>query len=228
MLVILNDNQMSIGHNTGGLATYFAKIWAKNLHRAPRDRKNPWACSGRMGSGEENRRAHEGDGRTWHHVRGTWLALYRPPRRTRSAATGQHTQCNGRTHGTSIPAYPYREGQGLRTGRTRSDRVSRDQQIGTRQTCRDHRPCQTKPPKYQDVFGQWLCDLAGRDDRVVGITPAMCEGSGWCNTPKFPDRFFDVAIAEQHSVTLAAGMACDGSNPCSPSTRPFSSRVTTS
>ncbi|MHC8441581.1 MAG: 1-deoxy-D-xylulose-5-phosphate synthase [Candidatus Eutrophobiaceae bacterium] len=67
---------------------------------------------------------------------------------------------------------------------------------------------------YSKVFGQWLCDMAAKDQRLVGITPAMCEGSGMVRFSKeYPDRYFDVAIAEQHSVTLAAGMACDGLKP---------------
>jgi 1-deoxy-D-xylulose-5-phosphate synthase len=75
------------------------------------------------------------------------------------------------------------------------------------------KPKQAKP-KYANVFGQWLCDAAEQDERVVGITPAMCEGSdllAFCE--RFPDRYFDVAIAEQHAVTLAAGLACDGAKP---------------
>ncbi|MFC6167610.1 1-deoxy-D-xylulose-5-phosphate synthase [Acinetobacter terrestris] len=69
-------------------------------------------------------------------------------------------------------------------------------------------------PKYSDVFGQWLCDEAAQDDRLLAITPAMCEGSGMVRFAKqFPERFFDVAIAEQHAVTLAAGMACEGLKP---------------
>ncbi|OTG99764.1 1-deoxy-D-xylulose-5-phosphate synthase [Acinetobacter sp. ANC 4973] len=69
-------------------------------------------------------------------------------------------------------------------------------------------------PKYSDVFGQWLCDEAAQDDRLLAITPAMCEGSGMVQFAKqFPARFFDVAIAEQHAVTLAAGMACEGLKP---------------
>ncbi|MCP4765501.1 MAG: 1-deoxy-D-xylulose-5-phosphate synthase, partial [Gammaproteobacteria bacterium] len=69
-------------------------------------------------------------------------------------------------------------------------------------------------PKYQAVFGQWLCDMAERDNRLVGITPAMCEGSGMVDFAKrFPRRYYDVAIAEQHALTLAAGMACDGLKP---------------
>lgn len=69
-------------------------------------------------------------------------------------------------------------------------------------------------PTYTEVFGQWLCDMAEQDSRVIGITPAMREGSGLVEFEKqFPDRYFDVGIAEQHSVTLAAGMACEGMKP---------------
>ena len=70
------------------------------------------------------------------------------------------------------------------------------------------------PPKYSDVFGQWLCDEAAQDARLLAITPAMCEGSGMVKfAQQYPERFFDVAIAEQHAVTLAAGMACEGLKP---------------
>jgi 1-deoxy-D-xylulose-5-phosphate synthase len=69
-------------------------------------------------------------------------------------------------------------------------------------------------PTYTEVFGNWLCDMAARDERVVGITPAMREGSGLVEFEKqFPNRYFDVGIAEQHSVTLAAGLACEGMKP---------------
>ncbi|HSF78399.1 MAG TPA: 1-deoxy-D-xylulose-5-phosphate synthase [Steroidobacteraceae bacterium] len=69
-------------------------------------------------------------------------------------------------------------------------------------------------PSYSQVFGQWLCDMAERDRRIVGITPAMREGSGMVEFERrFPDRYFDVAIAEQHAVTLAAGLACEGMRP---------------
>jgi 1-deoxy-D-xylulose-5-phosphate synthase len=75
-------------------------------------------------------------------------------------------------------------------------------------------PAKKLPPKYSDVFGQWLCDEAAQDNRLLAITPAMCEGSGMVQFAKqYPERFFDVAIAEQHAVTLAAGMACEGLKP---------------
>ncbi|RLZ10085.1 1-deoxy-D-xylulose-5-phosphate synthase [Acinetobacter sp. 2JN-4] len=75
-------------------------------------------------------------------------------------------------------------------------------------------PIKKSPPKYSDVFGQWLCDEAAQDERLLAITPAMCEGSGMVKfAQQYPERFFDVAIAEQHAVTLAAGMACEGLKP---------------
>jgi 1-deoxy-D-xylulose-5-phosphate synthase len=69
-------------------------------------------------------------------------------------------------------------------------------------------------PTYTQVFGRWLCDMAEQDERLLGITPAMREGSGLVEfSDRFPDRYFDVAIAEQHAVTLAAGQACQGAKP---------------
>jgi len=71
-----------------------------------------------------------------------------------------------------------------------------------------------KPIKYSDIFGQFLCDQAALDPKLLAITPAMCEGSGMVEFAKrYPERFFDVAIAEQHALTLAAGMACEGVKP---------------
>ena len=73
-----------------------------------------------------------------------------------------------------------------------------------------HAPKQT----FTQVFGQWLCDMAEKDPRLVGITPAMREGSGMVEfESRFPDRYFDVGIAEQHAVTFAAGLACEGLKP---------------
>jgi 1-deoxy-D-xylulose-5-phosphate synthase len=70
------------------------------------------------------------------------------------------------------------------------------------------------PPSYSRIFGDWLCDMAKADPRIIGITPAMREGSGLVEfSRRFPDRYFDVAIAEQHAVTLAAGLATEGMKP---------------
>ncbi|MFK7854586.1 MAG: 1-deoxy-D-xylulose-5-phosphate synthase [Granulosicoccus sp.] len=82
------------------------------------------------------------------------------------------------------------------------------------QTGKAHKTSKSNRPTYTQVFGQWLCDMAEQDDRVVGITPAMREGSGLVEfEQRFPDRYFDVGIAEQHAVTLAAGLACGGLKP---------------
>jgi 1-deoxy-D-xylulose-5-phosphate synthase len=73
---------------------------------------------------------------------------------------------------------------------------------------------QIAKPTYTQVFGSWLCDMAAQDERLVGITPAMCEGSGLAKfAERFPARYFDVGIAEQHALTFAAGLACDGYKP---------------
>jgi len=69
-------------------------------------------------------------------------------------------------------------------------------------------------PTYTQIFGDWLCDMAAQDDKLVGITPAMCEGSGMVEfAKKFPQRYYDVGIAEQHALTFAAGLACEGYKP---------------
>ncbi|NOR20107.1 MAG: 1-deoxy-D-xylulose-5-phosphate synthase [Xanthomonadales bacterium] len=85
-----------------------------------------------------------------------------------------------------------------------------DPQVGIVKTTSDAIP----PPTYTQVFGQWLCDMAEKDDQLLAITPAMREGSGLIEfEQRFPERYFDVSIAEQHAVTLAAGMACEGAHP---------------
>ncbi|MEX2199585.1 MAG: 1-deoxy-D-xylulose-5-phosphate synthase, partial [Burkholderiales bacterium] len=76
------------------------------------------------------------------------------------------------------------------------------------------KPATPARPSYSQVFGDWLCDMAAADARLMAITPAMREGSGMVKySEKFPERYFDVGIAEQHSVTFAAGLACEGLRP---------------
>jgi 1-deoxy-D-xylulose-5-phosphate synthase len=76
------------------------------------------------------------------------------------------------------------------------------------------KPATPPKPTFTQVFGQWLCDMAAQDPRLVGITPAMREGSGLVEFERrFPGRYFDVGIAEQHAVTFAAGLACEGLKP---------------
>ena len=76
------------------------------------------------------------------------------------------------------------------------------------------KPAAAGKKTYTQVFGQWLCDMAALDPRLVGITPAMREGSGMVDfEQRFPDRYYDVGIAEQHAVTFAGGLACEGMKP---------------
>ncbi len=217
MLVILNDNQMSIGHNTGGLATYFAKIWASRTYTALR----------------------EGSKKILEHMRGAWdLAKKTEEHMKGMVAPGTMFEelgwhYIGPLDGHDLPQLVsalkvMAELKGpqflhIRTIKGKGFAPAERDPIGYHaiNKLEPAKPVQPAPvpakpkaPKYQDVFGQWLCDIAATDHRVVGITPAMCEGSGMVAYAKqFPDRYYDVAIAEQHSVTLAAGMACDGMKP---------------
>ncbi|MFC4623399.1 1-deoxy-D-xylulose-5-phosphate synthase [Comamonas nitrativorans] len=76
------------------------------------------------------------------------------------------------------------------------------------------KPATPPKPTFTQVFGQWLCDMAAQDARLVGVTPAMREGSGMVEFhQRFPERYYDVGIAEQHAVTFAAGLACEGVKP---------------
>jgi 1-deoxy-D-xylulose-5-phosphate synthase len=86
--------------------------------------------------------------------------------------------------------------------------------VGVFDPARGLQPAKPSGPTYTQVFSDWLCDMAAQDERLIGITPAMREGSGLVAfSERFPDRYFDVAIAEQHAVTLAAGLACEGLKP---------------
>jgi 1-deoxy-D-xylulose-5-phosphate synthase len=218
MLVILNDNQMSIGHNKGGLATYFAKIWASKFYIAMR--------AGSKKVLEKIRPAWELAKRTEEHMKG----MVAPG--TLFEELGFHYI--GPLDGHDLPGLiqtleNMKELEGpqflhIRTMKGKGFEPAERDPVGyhaiNKIEAKPKGPQPTEPTakpagiKYQDVFGRWLCDMAQRDNRLAGITPAMCEGSGMVEFAKrFPDRYYDVAIAEQHALTLAAGMACDGLKP---------------
>jgi 1-deoxy-D-xylulose-5-phosphate synthase len=218
MLVILNDNQMSIGHNKGGLATYFAKIWASKTYIAMRE--------GSKKVLENIRPAWELAKRTEEHMKG----MVAPG--TMFEELGFHYI--GPLDGHDLPGLVQtlenmKELEGpqflhIRTMKGKGFQPAEQDPVGYHAVNKIEAkpkgpqpaelPAKPKLPKYQDVFGRWLCDMAERDNRLVGITPAMCEGSGMVDFAKrFADRYYDVAIAEQHALTLAAGMACDGLKP---------------
>jgi len=218
MLVILNDNQMSIGHNRGGLATYFAKIWASKTYIAMRE--------GSKKVLEKIRPAWELAKRTEEHMKG----MVAPG--TFFEELGFHYI--GPLDGHDLPQLIQTmenmkdlEGPQLlhiRTMKGKGFLPAENDPVGYHAVNKieakpkgpqpTETPAQLPRPKYQDVFGRWLCDMAQKDPALIGITPAMCEGSGMVEfAERFADRYFDVAIAEQHAITLAAGMACDGAKP---------------
>ncbi len=218
MLVILNDNQMSIGHNRGGLATYFAKIWASKTYIAMRE--------GSKKVLEKIRPAWELAKRTEEHMKG----MVAPG--TMFEELGFHYI--GPLDGHDLPGLiqtleNMKELEGpqflhIRTMKGKGFAPAEADPVGyhaiNKIEAKPKGPQLTAPPtapkrlKYQDVFGRWLCDMAQQDERLIGITPAMCEGSGMVEfARRFKDRYYDVAIAEQHAITMAAGMACDGLKP---------------
>jgi 1-deoxy-D-xylulose-5-phosphate synthase len=218
MLVILNDNQMSIGHNKGGLATYFAKIWASKTYIAMRE--------GSKKVLEKIRPAWELAKRTEEHMKGMVAPgtlfeelgfNYIGPLDGHDLPGLVHTLENMKD--LEGPQFLH-----IQTMKGKGFQPAEEDPVGYHAINKiEAKPkgpqsamvaVQAKGPKYQDVFGRWLCDMAERDNRLVGITPAMCEGSGMVEfARRFPQRYFDVAIAEQHALTLAAGMACEGLKP---------------
>lgn len=217
MLVILNDNQMSISHNVGGLSNYLARIWSSKQYIALR---------------EEGKKVLATMPTAWNFARRTEESV-----KHMTASTGTLFEAIGFNTVGPIDGHDVielvrvlrnlRKAKGpqllhLYTTKGKGFAPAEADPIGyhaiTKIAPASERSTSTSPspkkPKYSDVFGEWLCDMAAEDSRLIGITPAMCEGSGMVKFAKqFPNRFHDVAIAEQHAVTLAAGMACEGLKP---------------
>ena len=215
MLVILNDNEMSISPNVGALSNYFAKLLSGKFYSTVRE-----GSKRVLGTvppvWELARRAEE-------HVKGMIVPgtlfeelgfSYFGPVDGHDLDTLTTTLANLRPlKGPRLLHVVTKKGKGYAPAE--ADPVKyhaigapMDPKIGMLSSKK------ASGPTYSQVFGQWLCDIAAIDSRVMGITPAMREGSGLVQFQKdFPDRYFDVAIAEQHSVTLAAGLACEGLKP---------------
>jgi len=214
VLVILNDNNMSISRNVGGLSSYFARIWAsrpynfirtgskKVLSRIPPALKAAHRA-------EEYMKGMVSPGTLFEEIGFNYIGLI----------DGHDTQqlievlSNiKQLRGPQLLHIVTHKGKGYST----SENDPFGMHALTKIEAKPQRPRSTQPqtPTYSKVFGQWLCDMAADNPKMAAITPAMSSGSGMDEfAERFPDQFYDVAIAEQHAVTFAAGMACDGLKP---------------
>jgi 1-deoxy-D-xylulose-5-phosphate synthase len=206
LLVILNDNEMSISKNVGGMANYLAKLLSGNFYASAR------AGSKRVlekipPAWEIARRAEE-------HVKGMVV----PGTLFEEMGFNYIGPIDGHDLDTLISTLSnlkQRKGPQFLHVVTKKGKGYEPAEL---EPCRYHgvSPANSasKGITYTQVFGRWLCDMARQDPDLIGITPAMCEGSGMNRFAEdFADRYFDVGIAEQHSVTLAAGLACEGKKP---------------
>ena len=217
VLVILNDNNMSISNNVGGLSSYFARMWASkpyNFIRTGSKRvlsKIPPALKA-VHRAEEYMKGMVSPGTLFEEIGFNYIGLIDGHNVSglveilNNIKTLRGPQL---LHIVTQKGKGYTESENDPYGMHALSKIdSKADQLQTKVTT--EKPSQT----YSQVFGNWLCSLAEVDDKVVGITPAMGEGSGMQEfAQKFPEKFHDVAIAEQHAVTFAAGMACNGVKP---------------
>ncbi|MBC3411746.1 1-deoxy-D-xylulose-5-phosphate synthase [Pseudomonas sp. SWRI51] len=214
MLVILNDNDMSISRNVGGLSNYLAKILSSRTYASMREGSKK-VLSRLPGAWEIARRTEEyAKGML---VPGTLFEElgwnYIGPIDGHDLPTLVATLRNMRDlKGPQFLHVVTKKGKGFAPAEV--DPIGYHAITKLEPVDKPVAPKQPSGPKYSAVFGQWLCDMAAADNRLVGITPAMKEGSDLVEfSERYPERYFDVAIAEQHAVTLAAGMACEGAKP---------------
>jgi len=215
MLVVLNDNDMSISPNVGGMNKYLARMLSnKVLHDAREGGKKVLA---RLPSMFELAR------RTEEHVKGMVVpsTLFEELGFNYIGPVDGHDvrglvavlrNCRELTGPVFLHAVTHK-GHGY-TFAEQDPLALHAVTPFDPETGKPLKQSGSNRPTYTRVFGDWLCDAAEQDPRVCGITPAMREGSGLVEfQERFPDRYFDVGIAEQHSVTLAAGLACGGMRP---------------
>jgi 1-deoxy-D-xylulose-5-phosphate synthase len=214
LLVVLNDNDMSISENVGAFSNYFARVLSGKLYATLREgskkvlRRMPtvWELARRS---EEHVKGMVLPGTIFEELGFNYIgpidghdvnALVATLKNLRDLKGPQFLhvitrKCKGYAPAEADPI----KWHGPGPFDPKSGVIFKEKLSG---------------PTYSQVFGNWLCDMAAQDERVVGITPAMREGSGMVEFSKrFPDRYFDVAIAEQHAVTFAAGMACENARP---------------
>jgi 1-deoxy-D-xylulose-5-phosphate synthase len=214
LLVILNDNEMSISPNVGGLSNYLAKILSSSFYTSVR--KGSKQILNRMPTVRELAR------RTEEHVKGMVApgTLFEELGFNYIGPIDGHDLPILLTTLNNMKALEGPQFLHIITQKGRGFPSAEDDPcVYHGVTAFDPKTGKmvAKPAKvitYTKIFSDWLCDMAAQDERLVGITPAMREGSGLVDFSElFPDRYFDVGIAEQHSVTFAAGLACEGLKP---------------
>ncbi|XOZ33518.1 1-deoxy-D-xylulose-5-phosphate synthase [Halomonadaceae bacterium KBTZ08] len=214
LLVVLNDNEMSISHNVGGLSNYFARLLASRTYHQVRDGSkrvlaNTPGLKALVRRTEEHFKGMLAPGTLFEEMGFNYIG---PIDGHDLPLLLETLDTISQLDGPQFLHVVTTKGKGF--GPAESDPVGYHA-INKIEPAPPVQPADApKKPKYSNIFGQWLCDLAEQDERVMGITPAMREGSDLVAfSERFPERYFDVAIAEQHAVTLSAGMACDGAKP---------------
>ncbi len=214
LLVVLNDNNMSISPNVGGLATYFSKIWVSRFYTALR--------AGGKKVLENMPQARTIVRKTEEHMKGMIspstlfeeLGFYYVgpiDGHDLSRLTNDLKKLSA-IKGPKLLHVITQKGKGYAPAE--KDPVAYHALTKIEPKTAIAKKPKSNKIKYQDVFGQWLCNTAEKEPKLIGITPAMCEGSGMVAfRERYPERFHDVAIAEQHAVTMAAGLACQGMKP---------------
>ncbi len=212
LLVVLNDNNMSISKNIGGLSNYLARIWSSRWYTQIREggkmalRLIPSARKF-ASKAEEHIKGMVAPGTLFEELGFNYVG----PMDGHNVREIIRTLRNlDDTSGPKLLHLITKKGKGYKQ--------AEDDPIGFHAITKMENPNQSDKKnlgmKYSDVFGAWLSSKASLDASLVAITPAMKEGSGMVEfANKFPSRFFDVAIAEQHAMTFAAGLACEGKKP---------------
>ena len=210
LLVILNDNDMSISENVGGLSNYFSRIWAsktyKGIKKSGSSFLKPLPQAYHLARKVETQmKAMVAPGTIFEELGLNYIG----PIDGHNLKQLKDVISNLKEfEGPQFLHVITKKGAGLDSAE--ADRIG-FHAIGKINAIKDKK---IKQKKYQDIFGEWIIDMAQISDDLIGITPAMREGSGLVEfSKKFPDRYFDVAIAEQHSVTFAAGLSVEKKKP---------------
>ena len=218
LLVILNDNQMSISKNVGGLSTYFSKLWASRFYNQLRERGKKALSSlphakNFVRRTEEYMKSMVSPATIFEELGFYYIGPidgHDLPLLVQTLTNLKAIKGPVMLHIITHKGKGFAPAENDPVGYHALNKIEPKQAV----LVAADEPQKKAKPKYQKVFGDWLCDMAARDQRLIGITPAMCDGSGMNEfAEQFPDRYEDVAIAEQHAVTLAAGMACEGLKP---------------